>query len=123
MRLLDRLNAVPGSANSVLYGEAAQMPRLVFGHTRAGGFNALPSPIRFAPGPESLVAFAAWANMAGHYQLAPAERDTHAAGEFECRVYLAGTEVRVWVPLYGMSVQTAIDVVDAARRKAVAARG
>lgn len=123
MRLLDQLNAVPGSANSVLYGETAELPRLAFEHSRKGGFTAFPSPIRFAPGRSSLLAFAAWASLAGRYQLAPARRDKRAVGEFECVVYLAGIEVRVWVPVHGMTVKAAIALVDEARRKAVAARG
>lgn len=121
MRLLDQLNAVPGSANSVLYGEVAALPRLAFEHSRKGGFTAFPSPFRFAPGRSALAAFAAWANVAGHYQLAPATRDKRAAAEFECVVNIANVEVRVWVPLHGMTVQTGIDLIDNTRR--VSARG
>jgi hypothetical protein len=119
MRLLDQLNAVPGSANSVLYGEVAQMPRLAFEHSRASGFTAFPSPLRFAPGRSALTAFAAWARLADHYQLAPATRDKRAVAEFECRIQLAGIEARVWVPLHNMTIQAAIELVDDARRKAV----
>lgn len=122
MNLLDQLNAVPGSANSVLRNETASLPRLTFERSRRGGFTAFPSPIRFAPGRSSLVAFAAWANQAGHYQLAPAERDKRAVAEFECRLPLSGVDVRVWVPLHGMTVQAGIDLIDATRQKA-AARG
>src|SRR5688500_16235729 len=107
MNLLDQLNAVPGSMNSVLCGEAAAMPRLVFEHKKKVGFTALPSPIMFAPGRAALVAFAAWVNQAGRYQVTPAARDKRAAAEFECRVILAGVEVRVWVPVHGMTIQAA----------------
>lgn len=114
MRQLDRLNAVPGSPGSVLHGRLAAMPRLVFDYSRRRGFTAVPTPLRFPPGPKAVAAFAAWARLAGHYQLTPA-RDKRSLAELECHVLVNGTEVRVWVPVTGISIQAAIDVVDRAR--------
>ncbi|MEV3938716.1 hypothetical protein AB0K52_22425 [Glycomyces sp. NPDC049804] len=111
MRQLDRLNAVPGTPSSALQGAFATLPRLVFEYSRATGFSAMPTPLRFPLGKRSLQAFAAWAKAAGHYQLVPGP-DPRRNGNFECRVFIDSTEVRVWVPIDGMTVQAAINCVD-----------
>jgi len=113
---LDRLNAIPGSAKSSLPADTTALPRLVFAHSPKDGYTAVPSPIRFPPGRPALVAFAAWAAHAGRYRLA-AGPDPRAVGHLEARVVLDAAEVRVQVPIHGLTVQEAIDLVDAARKE------
>lgn len=120
MRLLDQLNAVPGSLNSVLYGPVAELPRLMFSHNKGDGYTAVPTPMRYPAGSKALVAFAAWANLAGRFEVGPA-RDRKSTAVLQCEVILAGTPVRVLVPVTGLSVQAAIDLVDSARMES--ARG
>ncbi|GAB3219322.1 hypothetical protein GCM10027447_01910 [Glycomyces halotolerans] len=121
MRLLERFNAVPGSPGSALHGRLAALPRLVFDHTSGHGLTATPTPMRYPPGAKAVAAFAAWAQVAGRFEVAPA-RDRRALAELETRLVLAGTPVRVWVPVMGLPLAEAIGLVDQATR-AVAVRG
>lgn len=115
MKRLRELNAVPGSPSSALHGRLADLPRLVFDHSRRAGHTALPSPILFPPGPKALAAFAAWAAEAGRFEVGPA-RDKRVVGVLHCEVLVEGTPVRVWVPITGMSVPEATGLVDRALR-------
>ncbi|WP_199043162.1 hypothetical protein [Glycomyces salinus] len=115
MKRLRELNAVPGTPASALHGRLADLPRLVFDHSRRAGFTALPSPILFPPGPKALAAFAAWAAEASRFEVGPA-RDKRLVGALRCEVLVEDTPVRVWVPITGMSVQAATALVDRAMR-------